>query len=213
MKQQINLYQERFHLKRVVLPAVEMYALVGIGLALLIMSSIGLHVVKMRIDKVEDQLSRQQQEILASNDQLKLKAEAHKVSLELQKAVADASKKLVARKRVLDWVKRSQSEDRVAFSTLLGGLGRHYTSGLWLSEFKVDQKVGSMRLQGNTLNPELVPMFLASLRKEEAFSGTEFKKIKMEELEVNGRILQFLLSTEQPESKKRRSSKKSEVKS
>ena len=198
MKQQINLYQEQFQLKRVVLPANEMFALLGIGVIVLVIASLLMHVAKINMTRIQADLVRQSQSLNANNEKLRIKVSEHQVAPDLQKSVADANRKLLARKRVLDWVRRSQSEERIRFSALLEGLGRRRINGLWLSEVSIDQKGGSMQLQGNVLNPELVPLFLADLKKEKAFTGTEFRKIKIEQQNPDNRLLQFLLTTDSP---------------
>ncbi|MBN1378524.1 MAG: PilN domain-containing protein [Gammaproteobacteria bacterium] len=213
MKQQINLYQEQFRLKRVVLPANEIFALLGIGIVVLILASIVMQVTKNKMTEVQADLARQNQNLTTNNDQLRNKIAEHQVAADLQKSVADANRKLLARKRVLEWVRRSQAEERIRFSALLEGLGRRRINGLWLSEVSIDQKGGSMQLQGNTLNPELVPVFLADLKKEKAFSGTEFRKIKIEEQNSDRRLMQFLLTTEPPKDDEKVSGKKRNARS
>ena len=199
MKQQINLYQEQFHLKRVILPAVEIYALLGIGFVLLVLASVLLQVIKMNMSDVQTGLTQQQQIMQTNNQQLQKQINAHQVDPALQQAAADANRKLLARKKVLEWVRRSQAEDRVLFSDILAGLGRRHIEGLWLSTVSIDQKGGFMQLRGNTLQPELVPRFLSALKQEKAFTGTEFRKIKIEEQSAQSSILSFMLSTEPSE--------------
>jgi hypothetical protein len=200
MKQQINLYQERFHLKRVVLPAAQIYALLGLVLILLVAASIGLQFTGHKMRAVQADLTRQQQGMAADNEALMAKAANHRIAPDLQTAVADANRKLLARKRMLEWVKHTQSEQRILFSALLEGLGRQPVNGLWLSEVSIDQIDGAMQLQGNALEPKLVPVFLAALKQEKAFAGTEFKKIKIEKQDPDSNIMKFLLTTEPPKS-------------
>jgi Tfp pilus assembly protein PilN len=150
----------------------------------------------------QSSLARQQQSIQTNNQQLQQQMNAHQVNPDLQKAVAEANKKLLARRRVLDWVSRSQSEERILFSDILAGLGRRHVEGLWLSTVAIDQKGGSMQLQGNTLQPELVAVFLSALKQEKAFTGTEFRKIKIEEQTPQSDAMSFLLTTEAPDNDK-----------
>ncbi len=197
MKQQINLYQERFYLKRVVLPAKEMYSLMGLFLVLLAITSIILEVAYHQTSRVKSDLSRQEKTVVASNEKLQLKLTNNKVSPELQVAVLDAERKLLAKKRVLNWVKQSQSEERALFSAILKGLAKNDFDGLWLTEVTVDQKSSYTVLRGNTLEPGFVPAFLAALKKEAEFSGTEFYKMKIEE-ELETGVLSFLLTNKPP---------------
>lgn len=194
MNQQINFYQERFHPKRVVLPVKEIYAFMGLTIVLLAVASLMLEVATQHILRLNENLSRQYQTVVKNNEELQSNIVANKVSPELQKAVADANQKLMARKRVLNWVKRSQSEERVLFSAILEGLARHNIEGLWLSEVTVDQKHNYLLLQGHALEPDLLPEFLVTLQKNRQFSGTEFKKIKIEEEESDSGVMKFLLT-------------------
>ncbi len=194
MKQEINFYQERFHPKRVILPAKEVYAFLGLTVILLAAASLMLEVAKQHIVRLNEDLARQYQTVVKNNEDLQSKLVSNKVSPELQKAVADASQKLMARKRVLNWVKRSQSEERVLFSAILEGLAQHDIDGLWLSEVTVDQKHNYLLLRGHALEPDLLPVFLINLQKNRQFAGTEFKKIKIEEGESDSGIMNFLLT-------------------
>jgi hypothetical protein len=199
MKQQINLYLDRFHIKRVVLPAKTIYASLGLVLILLIATSVVLQFTAYNMHKVQIDLARQQQSLVTGNETLRVSTANRQVSDELQKAVAEANRNLLAKTRMLDWVKTSQSEQRIPFSALLEGLGRQHINGLWLSEVSIDQKGGAMRLQGNALEAKLVPIFLAALKQEQAFTGTEFKKIKIDKQDPDDSVMRFLLTTEQPE--------------
>lgn len=213
MKQQINLYQERFHIKRVVLPANEVYGWLGLGLVLLILVSVFLEVAKVQMQRAQADLQHRQQMMTIDNEKLKNSIDTHQVDPQLQEAVADANRKLMARRRVLEWVKRSQSEERVLFSDVLEGLGRRHINGLWLSNVSIDEKGDSMQLMGNALNPKLIPELLAALKQEKAFAGTEFRKIRIEEEKPQSTIMQFLLTTKPPQNDKETSKRKRRVRS
>jgi hypothetical protein len=59
-------------------------------------------------------------------------------------------------------------------------LARRHVEGLWIDKLVLSGTNGSMRLEGNALNADTVPVYLRSLAQENVLSGTRFDEFVIE---------------------------------
>jgi hypothetical protein len=57
-----------------------------------------------------------------------------------------------------------------------------------------------MYLEGSTLDAKRVPQFVGNLSREQAYAGREFRKVVIRRNEKNDSLMDFVLTTGDPES-------------
>jgi len=77
-------------------------------------------------------------------------------------------------------VGREQSDNRNGFAAFFAGLARNTTDGIWFQRVKLAAGGAEVVLNGQTLEPALVPRFLQTLAVEAAFEGLSFRDVLFE---------------------------------
>jgi hypothetical protein len=201
MKQQINLYQAEFKQPEIILSADHMFMGAG-GLALLaVLVSTLLGFANMYTGHRLTALKTGVDALKQENAQLTNRLQGRAVDQVLAGSAANASRQLQARQDILQLVQRSeQRKDTVRFSELLAGLARQHISGMWLTRIDISANGYEMHLEGSTLNAKLVPEFVGNLSREHVYAGREFRKVMIRRNEQEVSLLDFVLTTGDPES-------------
>jgi len=183
MRQQINLYQPIFREERKALAA----SSVGVGLTLLIA---GLTVVsiyaKRRVAELEitvqalREQTDQQQAQLAQAAELTAKR-AQPVDLEAR--IKQMGMTVGERERALQVLESGAAGQTAGFAARLEALARRHVAGIWLDGMKLSGTGPSMLLQGATVNPDLVPLYLSSLAADAVLAGTRFDEFVIQRAE------------------------------
>lgn len=203
MKQQINLYQAEFHPKQVRLPARQVLTISITAITFMFLINGVLFGENHYLNTKVESLTQRLQRVTANNTVLQNKVDEQKVDDDLQLAVVEAGKQLRARQKIMLWVDQSSKDNKVYFSSLLEGLSRQHVPGLWLSSVDIEEGGQVLNLQGNTLNPKLMPELLAKLNSEPAFVGREFKKALLKEDDQYRGVSQFVLTTQNKSDKQK----------
>lgn len=202
MKQQINLYQEQFREKPVVLPARQMLLIAAGVLVGMTVISAALAWSNQQTAGRHAELSSRTETMKQANDRMQAKLAGQAVDLALAQGVADAARQLQARQKIMQWMEKSQENLAVPFSALLEGLSRQHVEGLWLTYIGIENGGQDLHLQGSSLDPKLVPDFLGRLKNESAYTGREFRKVMMLADENDPGVLNFVLTTDKPDKTK-----------
>ena len=88
---------------------------------------------------------------------------------------------LTARGEVLKTLQQQMGPGANAYSEYLRGLARQNINGLRLVGFRYQGADGGMEIQGQTLNPALIPEYIRRLNKEPAFQGRAFSALQLAE--------------------------------
>ena len=201
MKQQVNLYQAEFHPKQVRLPARQVVSISITAIGFMFLVNGILFGENYYLNAKVKLLTQNLEKVAANNMVLQNKVDEQRVDDDLQLAVLEAGKQLQARQKIMLWVDQSSKDNKVYFSSLLEGLSRQHVPGLWLSSVDIEKGGQVLNLQGNTLNPKLMPELLAKLNAEPAFVGREFKKALLKEDDQYQGVSQFLLTTQNDKEK------------
>ena len=172
IRQQINLYQERFQEKQLLLSARNGLILMGVCLTLLLVSS--LHYLNLR-----QQQRDQNQQHLVSKQQANQRLQA--VQLELQRLLADdqidrqvvrLENDIGARWRIVEFVENNQLGSGEGFSAHLSALSSLKKDDLWLNEIAL--AADYIKLSGSALAEQSVPEYFNMFQDQELFSGRVF---------------------------------------
>jgi hypothetical protein len=74
------------------------------------------------------------------------------------------------------------------FSAELAALGRRHSSGLWLTELRINGGTDSIELVGRTSDPGMIPPYLLRLGEEEALAGKRFDQFEIERTEDSSEL-------------------------
>jgi hypothetical protein len=201
MKQQINLYQAEFRQPEILFSADQIFMGAGglVLLAVVVSTLLGfanmytghrLAALKIEVDTLKQE-----------NTQLTNQLQGRAVDQALAGSAANASRQLQSRQDILQLVQRSeQRKDTVQFSELLAGLGNQHVRGMWLTRIEISSNGHEMHLEGSTQNAKLVPEFVGNLSREHVYAGREFRKVMIQRNEQETSLMDFVLTTGDPES-------------
>jgi ribosomal protein S19 len=201
MKQQINLYQAEFRQPEITVSADQIFMGTGglVLLAVLISALLGfanmytghrLAALKAEVDALKQQ-----------NIQLANQLQGRAVDQALAGSATNAARQLQSRQDILQLVQRSeQRKDTVKFSELLAGLARQHVDGMWLTHIDISSNGQEMHLEGSTRNARRVPEFVGNLSHEPVYAGREFRKVMIQQNEQDASLMDFVLTTGDPES-------------
>lgn len=172
INQQINLFQDRFKEKKLLLSAVHsMMAFAGLLILLMISSYFYADMKQQQLARHERNL--QQKEISGQRLE-KLKAELQKLMADNQvdRQIASVSRDIKVRKRMIDFVDNNQFGSGEGFSDSLATLAQLSSGDLWLNEITLSSDY--IKLAGSTLKAESVPEYFNQFQNRELFLGHVF---------------------------------------
>ena len=179
MQQQVNLYQPILGAEKRVFSA----SAIGGSLVILGVCLGGLHAFGAwrtgRIERSVAIIERQAATEMSLRDRASAALRPSRSIVELQEQALELTAEIAAREWALDLVNRGAASPATGFAARLEALGRRQIDGLWLRTIVVGSGDGRLALQGATVDPRLVPQYLAALAEEHAFDGVRFDKIAM----------------------------------
>ena len=179
MEQQVNLYQP------ILGAAKRIFSARAIGLSLVTVGVClgGLHGFGAwrtgRIERSVAIIERQAATQMSLRDAVSAALRPSRSIVELQAQALELTADIGARERALDLVNSDAASPATGFAARLEALGRRQIDGLWLRTIVVGSGDGRLALQGATVDPRLVPQYLAGLAQERAFDGVRFDKLAM----------------------------------
>lgn len=178
MSQQINLYNPRFRKKTnyVTLPA-----LVGLtGVTLAVMLALAM-MANQRVAKAQADANRVQKQLGAVEAQLKeagnqpVPQKNPQVAEQLAQAESD-NRALQEVSRILE---KGEIGNTRGYSAYFSAFARSRVQGLWLTGVQIVGAGNEIGLQGRTLQPALLPGYLAGLAREPVLKGKAFGQLEM----------------------------------
>ena len=179
MSQQINLFNPIFLKQKKYFSAVTMVQ----GLGMILLGCL------LLVAYAEFQLSLRTHEAAASSALL-LKTQAQLITIKAQfaphqsdpvldKQIADTEADINAAQRVFDALQSGEFGDTKGYSVYFRDFSREIVEGLWLTDINIHGAGHDINLCGRTTNPELVPVFLNHLRREQDMQGKSFSSLEM----------------------------------
>ncbi|MCH7880435.1 MAG: hypothetical protein IIB69_02445 [Proteobacteria bacterium] len=195
ISQQINLYQERFREKKLLLSARQFGSLLFL---LLLSIGVGSPLLQMDLDHV----SRQNLAIKASQE--KITEELNAANAELARLLADnradqeiagISREISARRKVLSFVDANRFGSGQGFSAYLVALSSLHVRNVWLDEIALGENY--VRLRGSALNADLIPEYFNRFSEESIFKGNRFHIFQLERNEASAWKVDFEIATDE----------------
>jgi len=193
IEQRINLYQDRFRERRLLLSATQLGALV-------IVSLVGIAIWSFFLQTDFEDARRLN--LTLKERQTSISDELNAVNAELTKLLADnrmdekiagVSREISARRKVLNFVDANQFGSGQGFSSYLVSLSRLHIDNLWLDEINLAENY--LRIHGSALDAELVPIYFDQFSEEIAFQGNRFDVFELERDENTSWKVDFEIAT------------------
>jgi len=195
MKQQVNLYQNRFRAKPRLLSARQIVWIGGLCAAF---SGLLFGVEQLRARDEAHALEALRERLAEAADRVVRLAETHppaRANPGLQEEVERRSSEREVKSELLRLLSSQSLGNAGGLSPYLAALARRRVNGLWLTEIRLTRGGRELRLAGSTLEPDLVPRLIEHLREEEPFAGTRFRQFRMERAPDDAERVDFSLDT------------------
>ncbi len=170
--QQINLYDERFREKKILLSAAQGASIV---LILLLAVSGWSYLVQTSLDQAT------KENLMLMADRQNLVNELNAASVELNRLladsrvdreIADVSREVSARNKVLAFVSSNQFGSGQGFSSYLVALSELHVDNVWLDEISLAENY--IKIRGSALSAELIPEYFGQFSEQPVFRGNRF---------------------------------------
>ena len=179
MAAQINLFNPALRKTRATLPG----ARVGqgwivaalLGLAVWAWQAWQVHQLDAEARVLDVRGQALQSEVQSLGQQLAARKPSPELRAELERKLA----LLQAREDVMRLLEGGEFGDTAGHARYLKAFARQWVEGLWLTGVSVTGAGADITLSGRTLDPELVPGYLARLGREEALAGHPFNRLQM----------------------------------
>ncbi len=172
MRQQINLYQERFHPRRIWLSANQVAAaallLLVVGAAWSLLLAYRLDAASERRLAIEADRARLSAELAVANGELARLLGDDRIDRQIE----NAARQISARKKILNFVSDNRFGSGQGFSRYLVALSRLHVDDIWLSRIRFGQDF--VEIRGSALDAERVPAYFDRFREEPVFVGNRF---------------------------------------
>lgn len=180
MSQQINLFNALLVKQRSLLSAnnllwtlLAVFVLVGSIMAYLNYQIQGLEKVSMRL----------QERLRPLNEQLTVlrNAEGAKVhNPQFEKDLSRIETEIQRRQSIAGILRNRDFGNTEGYSTYMEAFARQVPKGVWLTGFSLVGAGSEISLQGRTLQPELVPLFVGQLKHEAIMRGKTFSVLNLQ---------------------------------
>ena len=193
IEQQINLYQDRFREKRTIMSVAQLTTLLVIvvvtmlGYSMYFQSELDT-AVAANIALMQQRESVAGELNLASADLNRLLADTR-----MDDRIADASREIRARKKILDFVDQNQFGSGRGFSDYLISLSKLHIENVWLDEIKFAENY--VRIHGSSLSAELIPAYFARFSEESVFKGNRFDIFRLDRNQATNWKVDFEIAT------------------
>lgn len=178
MSQQINLYNPLLLKQQKLFSFNTMAQALGLILAGALLFYAYAWYNAASLEKQSEEAKRLQASSLARLEQMKAASGTRAPSKMLQEEVARMEAELNTRQNVVSLLERGELGNKQGFSEYFRALSRQTTDGVWLTAFQVSG-AGEVAISGRTLKPELVPVFISRLKRENAMAGKTFATLEM----------------------------------
>lgn len=193
IEQQINLYQDRFKQKRILLSAVQV---MGLTIICLLGMAVWSYIMESELDaalRLNVTLKERQKtisdELNATNAELAQLIADNRIDNE----IAGVTREITARRKVLSFVDANQFGSGKGFSEYLVSLSNLHVKNLWLDEITLAENY--LRIHGSALNAELIPMYFDSFSEESIFEGKRFDIFQVERDQATDWKVDFEIAT------------------
>jgi len=99
----------------------------------------------------------------------------------LQEEVKKLDAESASQKEILETLKNGVIGNTEGYSEYMRAFARQVVNGLWLNAFDIQGDGAQMSLSGGVVSPQLVPMYIQRLNKENVLKGKTFAALQMQQ--------------------------------
>ena len=155
-----------------------------ITLGILLLLMLGYYVyAEKQLSLLKTQRSQLAEELLSSQARLKqtvLLHTPHGVNKALIEEISKLERKETMQQQILQTVNQSTATPEKGYAALMRAFAKQSLDGLWLTSFSFDSRAQQLNISGRTLRGDLVPEYIARLRREPALKGKLFSALNMQ---------------------------------
>ena len=144
-------------------------SLMTLGVLAYVLQTRDLHRVRQELVRVQVQTERLQRAV----------AEVPSPEVALADRLASAERDVQALEAVAHTLSTGGLAHTAGFVGPLQAFGRATTKGVWLTGLTLDNRAGSMVVEGHALDASRIPALLQTLKNEPFFAGTTFSAIEV----------------------------------
>ena len=191
--QEINLYQERFREKKIILSASHSLMLLGVVVVFLAFSSYW-YQQQFQLAELQnkDYLSQKQQST-QQLEALRKKLQGLLANNPFDREIDAISNDIAVRNRIINFVGSNQFGSGEGFSSNLTALSEISVSNVWLSEISLAGDY--MKLSGSAIQAENIPEYFNQFRQRQLFNGQVFDVFELERLKEQDWKVDFLIAS------------------
>jgi hypothetical protein len=179
MAQQINLFNPIFLKQKKYFSALTMLqALAAVVFGVLVFYGYTLYesnsLAKIAAD-ASRQLAAQTEQVAAMTRQYSPQGR----SRQLQDELARAGTRLKQREDMLTLLQTGGLGNTAGFARYLSALARQSVTGVWITGFSVSGDENQLNLSGRVLEPDLVPIYIRALNREDVMRGRRVAELRL----------------------------------
>lgn len=195
MQQQINLYQEQFHIRQAKGLGLLLWGPVGF-IALLLLISAYEYWNSVQLDNSLKEVSAQYEQLQAEMDRLQLAVKQRGKDPALERKMLRLDRELRRKRKSLELLSGDDAAaNKEGLSEYLVALSKTDQDELWLEHVLIQSGGLSVELRGKTLKPEEVPVYLQDLGRYTVYEDKAFRSFILARDEDRIGLNHFLLST------------------
>lgn len=178
--QQINLLNPALIKKTEFLNPNNIALLLGVMLLALLgyawMENQALSKLQQTREQVAKQLSSTEMQMTEMRE---IQAKKNDVTAHL-KQIEALEQKITMQNEMIKAIGLNKTEQSQSYAEILKAFSRQSIDGLWITGLSIDQNTEVLSIQGRTQDANLLPTFIANLRKEAALKGKTFTDLSMQ---------------------------------
>ena len=198
MSGQINLFNPIFLKTKKVFSAVAIIQACGLVLLGAIVVLMYAHYQSKELNKNADIVNAQLR--IAEAQVTKLRAMAAPVgpNVALENALAKLDGDIKNRQKIATILQKSDFGNTKGYSAYMLAFARQVPNGVWLSGFNITDGGNEVALQGRSLKPELVPLYISQLKRENIMQGKSFSALQMQLPQISSVAVAGQIDTKKP---------------
>jgi len=177
MKQDINLYQQRFRPRRQWLSARSLMLLLGVLVVALAVASLQLYRQRDAALARAEQLQQEQQSVQQDLTRLQQKIEALLADDQWARREAVLQRQLRDHRRVIDSIAEQRFGGGDGFSQPLASLAGLSVDSVWLERILLSER--DVELRGAALEAPAVPAYFGQLQAQRVFADRAFERFEI----------------------------------
>ena len=180
MSGQINLFNPIFLKTKKIFSAVAIVQAVGLVLLGAILVLMYAQYQSKELNKNAETMSVQLRITEAQVAKLRAMAAPMGTNVALENSLAKLDADIKSRQKIATILQKSDFGNTKGYSAYMVAFARQIPNGLWLTSFNITGGGNDIAMQGRSLKPELVPVYVSQLKREDIMQGKSFSALQMQ---------------------------------